>query len=217
MITRKEKLSRARLYVVLGPQSASGRPAEEVAREAVLGGADIIQLRMKGASTREIVRRAQSVGRAVQELGALFIVNDDPIAAAESGADGVHVGQDDWSVADARRSAGSGLLVGKSTHSPEQAKAAAREAADYLGFGPMFATPTKPDYRAIGPDQIRAILGAFEQPFFAIGGIDLAAVPGLLAMGASRIAVVRAVQDAPDIRAAAQAFKTLLAKQESHA
>lgn len=217
MTTRKEKLNRARLYLVLGPQSAAGRPAEEVAREAVLGGADIVQLRMKGASTDHVVRRARSVGRVVQSLGALFIVNDDPAAAVESGADGVHVGQDDLSVAEARLRVGPDLLVGKSTHSPEQAKAAAREAADYLGFGPMFTTPTKPDYRAIGPAQIGSILGAFDPPFFAIGGIDLTTAPGVLAMGAGRIAVVRAIQDAADVRAAARAFKDLLTKQESHA
>lgn len=215
MLTRKQKLDRATLYVVLGAASASGRPAEETAREAVLGGADIIQLRMKGARTDELTRKARAVGSVVQGLGALFIVNDDPDAAVASGADGVHVGQDDLSVAEARRRVGPGLLIGKSTHSPEQAAAAGLEDADYLGFGPMFSTPTKPDYREVGPDRIREILGSFAQPFFAIGGIDQVTAPRVLASGATRLAVVRAVQDAPDARSAARALKNLLLKEET--
>lgn len=217
MTTRKEKLNRARLYVVLGASSAAGRPVEEIAREAVLGGADIIQLRIKDLETSELIQKARSVGRVVRDLGALFIVNDDPIAALEAGADGVHVGQDDLSVARTRQTIGTDLLLGKSTHSVEQATAAAQEDADYLGFGPLFSTPTKPDYQAIGPDQIRSVLGKFPKPFFAIGGIDLQTAPRVLALGAERIAVVRAVQDAPDVRAAAKAFKTLLIQQETHA
>lgn len=217
MITRKEKLNRARLYVVLGAASTGGRPAEDIAREAVLGGADIVQLRIKGASSAELTRRAKSVGKTVRDLGALFIVNDDPAAAMESGADGVHVGQDDLGVAETRRRVGPDLLIGKSTHSPEQARFAANEDVDYLGFGPMFSTPTKPDYRAIGPDCIRVILGDVRKPFFTIGGIDLGNVSQILDRGAERVAVVRAVQDAGDVRAAAAAFKKILSKQESHA
>jgi thiamine-phosphate pyrophosphorylase len=214
MTTKKQWLERARLYVVLGDRSASGRPAEETAREAVLGGADIVQLRMKGAGTTELTRRARQVGAEVQRLGALFIVNDDPRAAVDSGADGVHVGQDDAPVAEVRRLVGQGFLIGKSTHSPEQAAAAGLEDADYLGFGPMFQTPTKPDYRAVGPDRIREVLGTFRQPFFAIGGIDLNTAPAVIASGASRLAVVRVVQDAADPRAAARALKDLLIKEE---
>jgi thiamine-phosphate pyrophosphorylase len=215
MITKNEKLSNARLYVVLGSESAGGRPAEAVAREAVLGGADIIQLRMKGASTGDLTRRARSVGKIVQDLGALFIVNDDVTAAIDSGADGVHIGQDDLAVTEVRRRAGFGLLIGKSTHSPAQAITASGEAVDYLGFGPMFSTPTKPDYRAIGPEQIREIDGKISKPFFAIGGISLQTAREVLRMGADRIAVVRAVQDADNVRAAAEAFKKLLTQQES--
>ncbi|MBP9732796.1 MAG: thiamine phosphate synthase [Candidatus Omnitrophica bacterium] len=214
MTTRKAKLNTARLYVVLGGASASGRPAEEIAREAVLGGADIIQLRMKGADQSELVRRARSVGAVVQSLGALFIVNDDARAALDSGADGVHVGQDDLSVGEVRRIVGADLLIGKSTHSIDQAVAAGREDVDYLGFGPMFSTPTKPDYRAVGPDRIKGILGTFDQPFFAIGGIDFSTAPQVITLGASRLAVVRAVQDAADVQQAARKLKDLLIKEE---
>lgn len=214
MTTKKSKLNAARLYVVLGGSSAAGRPAEEIAREAVLGGADIIQLRMKGADSADLLRRARSVGAVVQGLGALFIVNDDARAALESGADGVHVGQDDLSVGETRRLVGSGLLIGKSTHSVDQAAAAGREDVDYLGFGPMFSTPTKPDYRAVGPVRIKDILGTFEQPFFVIGGIDLSTAPQVIVLGASRLAVVRAVQDATDVRQAARMLKELLIKEE---
>ena len=217
MTTRQEKLKHARLYVILGAFSAAGRPAEEIAREAVLGGADIIQLRVKDVPAAEYVRTAHRVGRVTRELGALFIVNDDPVVALEAGADGVHVGQDDLSVAQTRRLIGPGLLLGKSTHSTEQALAASREDVDYLGFGPLFGTPTKPDYAAIGPHQISTVVGAFHQPFFAIGGISLENAPRVLALGAERIAVVRAVQDAPDVRAAAEAFKKILTQQETHA
>ncbi len=182
-----------------------------------MGGADIVQLRMKGASREELIRRSRAVAKEVQGLGAIFIVNDDPVAAVESGADGVHIGQDDLGVEAARRIVGAGLIVGKSTHSPEQALAASREAVDYLGFGPMFSTPTKPDYKAIGPDQIARITGAFDVPFFAIGGIDLGTLPGVLATGAERVAVVRAVQDAADVRAAARTIKNILTNQEANA
>lgn len=216
MTSRRAKLNEARLYVVLGASNRAGRTAEVTAREAVLGGADIVQLRVKDAERSERVRLGKAVGRVVRTLGALFIVNDDPRAAADSGADGVHVGQDDLDVQEVRRIVGPDMLIGKSTHSIDQAAAAdAEPEVDYLGFGPMFATPTKPDYRAVGPDRVRGILGRVAKPFFAIGGIDLTTAPDVIAMGASRIAVVRAVQDAEDAREAARKLKELLTQQEA--
>ncbi len=138
--------------------------------------------------------------------GALFVVNDDPHLAAAANADGVHVGQDDVSVAQARMLLGPDRLVGLSTHTPAQIDAAAPAGVDYIGVGPVHATPTKPGRPAVGLDLVRYAAHRATVPFFAIGGIDAGNVESVRAAGAQRVAVVRALTEADDPERAAAAL-----------
>jgi thiamine-phosphate pyrophosphorylase len=139
-----------------------------------------------------------------------LIVNDHAEIAAQVPVEGVHVGQDDDSVASAREKAGREILVGRSTHNLEQAIAAQREGADYIGFGPIFATPTKPDYKPIGFDQIKAAHDQVRVPIFCIGGIKIDSLGEVLAAGAKRVAIVSGLLKAPDIAKYARGCKALL-------
>jgi thiamine-phosphate pyrophosphorylase len=212
MDSRRERLRRARLYFV-----TDVRPGLEELLAAVLaGGVDMVQLRDKTASDEELMRAAVLFRRACDEHGALFWLNDRPDLAVACAADGVHVGQDDLDPAAARRLAGRGVLIGLSTHSPAQLDAAlAAGDADQLSVGPVWETPTKEGRRAAGLDYVRYAAGvAADRSWFAIGGIDLDNVRDVIAAGASRIVVVRAIRDAPDPRAAAAALRQALEETE---
>ena len=180
------------------------------AQAAVDGGVRIIQLRMKDAPRDEIV----SVGRTVRDItrgtDTLFIVNDDPSIAAEVGADGVHVGQGDMSVPEVRRLYPSLRIVGLSTHSPEQALASLDVKPDYIGVGPVWATPTKkiPD-PVLGIETAMRMVRSVPYPAVAIGGIDASRLPGLLQAGARNYAVVREVCGADDPLAAIRNLKRI--------
>lgn len=164
------------------------------AEAAVKAGVKIIQLRMKHVSREDILREAREVRRVTQGSDTLFIVNDDPTIAAEVGADGVHVGQDDLSPKDVRLRFPELKIVGLSTHNLDQVVAANDEPVDYIGVGPVYATPTKdvPD-PTLGLETMGAMIAASRQPAVAIGGIDLSRIPSVLAAGAKNFAVVRAV------------------------
>ena len=208
MDSRRERLRRARLYFV-----TDVRPGlEGLLAAALAGGVDMVQLRDKSASDDELARAAAVFRRLCDEHGALFWLNDRPDLVAACGADGVHVGQDDMPVAEARRAAGADVLVGLSTHSPAQLDAAvAAGEADQLSVGPVWETPTKEGRPAAGLDYVRhAARVAGSRPWFAIGGIDLGNVREVIAAGASRVVVVRAIRDAPDPRAAAAALREAL-------
>ena len=212
MDSRRERLRRARLYFV-----TDVRPGlEELLAAALAGGVDMVQLRDKTASDEELVRAAVVFRRACDEYGALFWLNDRPDLAVACGADGVHVGQDDLAPAAARQLAGRELLIGLSTHSSSQLDAAlAAGAADQLSVGPVWETPTKEGRPAAGLDYVRYAAGvAGDRPWFAIGGIDLDNVREVIAAGATRIVVVRAIRDAPDPRAAAAALREALEEAE---
>lgn len=180
------------------------------AQAAVDGGVRIIQLRMKDAPRDEIV----SVGRTVRDITrgteTLFIVNDDPSVAAEVGADGVHVGQGDMPVPEVRRLYPSLRIVGLSTHSPEQALASLDVKPDYIGVGPVWATPTKkiPD-PVLGIETAMRMVRSVPYPAVAIGGIDASRLPGLLQAGARNYAVVREVCGADDPLAAIRNLKRI--------
>ena len=180
------------------------------AQAAVDGGVRIIQLRMKDAPRDEIV----SVGRTVRDItrgtDTLFIVNDDPSIAAEVGADGVHVGQGDMPVPEERRLYPSLRIVGLSTHSPEQALASLDVKPDYIGVGPVWATPTKkiPD-PVLGIETAMRMVRSVPYPAVAIGGIDASRLPGLLQAGARNYAVVREVCGADDPLAAIRNLKRI--------
>jgi thiamine-phosphate pyrophosphorylase len=189
---RRERLRTARLYLVCDEQ-----PDEFLA--TVLGaGVDIVQLRIKDAGDDAIVAAGQRFARVATTHGALFILNDRPELVAATGADGVHVGQDDMAVSQAREVVGADRLIGLSTHSPAQVDAAANLDVDYIGVGPVHATPTKPGRPAVGLELVRHAAAHAAVPFFAIGGISPANVAAVRSAGAGRIAVVRALTEAAD-------------------
>jgi len=197
-----DRLATARLYLIC--------PALDGARlrAALRGGVDIVQLRMKDAGDDDVLRAAEHVRAACAEAGALFVLNDRPELVAAAGADGVHLGQDDMPVAQARELLGDACIIGISTHGPDDLARAA--GADYAGVGPVHATPTKPGRPAVGLDYVRHAAANASLPWFAIGGIDPSNVRDVVAAGATRIAVVRAITDAPDPEAAARALRAAL-------
>jgi thiamine-phosphate pyrophosphorylase len=172
----------------------------ETARTAAEGGASVIQLRLKGASTEEVIERGGPFRLLSEELGVTFVVNDDVQAALALLADGVHLGRDDQGVDIARAV---GLLLGRSASSTEEARLAEDEGAAYIGAGPVWSTPSKPDANPpIGLDGLRAISEAVRIPVIAIGGIDASNARECIDAGAFGVAVVRAAAQAADIRAA---------------
>jgi thiamine-phosphate pyrophosphorylase len=203
---RRQRLTHARLYLVCDP-----RPDAFLER-ALRGGVDIVQLRVKtpDIGDDEIVSAGRRYARLCAAHGALLILNDRPDLVVAAGADGVHVGQDDVPVPEARRAVGAERLVGLSTHSPSQIEAAGGRDVDYIGVGPVHATPTKPGRPAVGTELVRYAAGHARTPFFAIGGIDLTTVAAVRAAGGQRIAVVRALTDADDPEATARALHTAL-------
>ena len=183
-------LSACRLYGILdtGYVAPDGMPG--MASALIRGGIGILQLRAKQETPDEIVEMARGIAPLCRAAGIPFILNDHPELVGKAGADGVHVGQGDMPVQEARRLAGPGALVGKSTHSLEQALATSKERPDYLGFGPLFATPTKPDYTPIGTGDIRKVQEMVSLPVFCIGGITLSNLAGVVAAGARRVVIV---------------------------
>ena len=173
------------------------------AEAAVRAGVRFVQLRMKHASREEIVREATAVRRATAGSETLFIVNDDPAIAAEAGADGVHVGQGDMPPAEVRARYPDLRIVGLSTHNLDQVRASVTQPIDYIGVGPVYATPTKdiPD-PTLGLKTMGEMIAAAAHPAVAIGGIEAARLPEVLAAGARNFAVVRAVCQSPDPYAA---------------
>ncbi len=197
----RRSLAEARLYGILDLGYVTEDRAVSMATLLVESGVQILQLRAKQKSSSELVPLARDLAAVCRAHRVPFILNDHPEIVAEVGADGVHVGQDDLSLAEARRLSGRWALVGKSTHSLAQAAAAAREGADYIGFGPLFPTPTKPDYTAIGLDDIEAVHAAVRLPVFCIGGIKCHNLPEVLGAGARRVVIVSGLLQAGDVTA----------------
>jgi thiamine-phosphate pyrophosphorylase len=201
--SRQERLERARLYLVCEERD------DAFLRAALRGGVDIVQLRMKRSGDPEILAAARRFAELCREHEALFILNDRPDLAVEAGADGVHLGQDDMPVAQARQAVGAERLIGLSTHSEEQIGAA--HGVDYIGVGPVHATPTKPGRAPVGVELVRYAARQATLPFFAIGGLSVDNVGAVRAAGASRIAVVRALTEAPDPELAARRLRSAIA------
>ena len=197
-------LASCRLYGFIDTAYLAGRQPGAVAKELIAGGVDIIQVRAKELSHAQRVELARAVVNAAQDVP--VIVNDDIAAARETGAAGVHLGQEDFAgltrdrLKDLR-------IVGISTHSLAQARQAERDGADYIGVGPVFATGTKPGVKPVGLELVKAVTGQIAIPFFAIGGITLQNLDAVLAAGATRIAVVSAILNGADVAAAAKNFK----------
>ena len=200
------------LYLVATPRV--GMPEGEFLERvhaALEGGVELLQLRCKEWDALPYLRLAESVARLARDAGVPFIVNDRPDIALASGADGVHLGQQDLPVAWARQVA-PGLMIGRSSHEPAHAEQAIVEKARYFAVGPVWDTPTKPGRRAAGLSYVRDVaLRAIDVPWFAIGGITLENVHDVLEAGATRIAVVRSILDARDPADAARGFAELLA------
>jgi thiamine-phosphate diphosphorylase len=206
---RRERLRTARLYFVCEAQPDTD--LERLLRAALTGGADVVQLREKKLGRAEIERAAETFRRVADTFSALFILNDDPELARACDADGVHVGQDDVGAEQARELLGPDAIVGLSTHSEEQIAASAGRPVDYISVGPVWETPTKEGRPGVGTDLIAHAAEHAPHPFFAIGGIDAGNAKQVVAAGAERLCVVRAIRDAADPEAAAtelrQAFR----------
>ncbi len=196
-----------RLYVIIDRAAAGTRPLAQIAHAAIRGGADVLQLRDKTASTKALLAEAAGLLRLTRAAGIPFIVNDRADIAHAVGADGVHLGQEDMPVAAARRLLGPGRLIGKSTHTLEQARTAEDEGPDYIGVGPIFPTPTKPDYGHVGLGLITQVMQQVKVPAVCIGGIDADNLTHVLEAGAERFAVVRAVCAASSPQAPARRLK----------
>jgi thiamine-phosphate pyrophosphorylase len=176
------------------------------------GGVDLIQLRGKAQTLEQLTEIAAKLHSITSRAEIPLIINDHALVAESVPLEGVHVGQDDDPVAVARKKAGRDLWVGKSTHSFEQALAAQREGADYIGFGPIFATPTKPDYEPIGLNEINRVHVAVTLPIFCIGGIKIDNLKQIITAGARRVAIVSGLLKAKDIAAYAREAKGLLSE-----
>jgi thiamine-phosphate pyrophosphorylase len=199
------------LYVITDETISGGRSHAGIARQATLGGADVIQLRDKTCSTLELLRTARDLRSIIQKSGTLFIVNDRLDVAMASGADGVHFGQDDMRVSTARQLAPPGFIIGVSVGTTGEAVEAERDGADYLAISPTFSTASKDDAGpGRGLDRLREIRGAVSIPVIAIGGINRENVRDVIAAGADGVAVISAVVASPDITVAARELRDLV-------
>lgn len=202
----RERLRRARLYLVV--EAA----AEHVLPAALRGGVDMVQLRDKELDDESLLRAAARFRAVCEEHGALLWLNDRPDLALAADVDGVHVGQDDQPPGEVRELVGDELLVGLSTHSPEQFDAALGSEADQLSVGPVWETPTKAGRPAAGLEYVSyAARHGGDAPWFAIGGIDDGNIGEVVAAGARRVVVVRAIRDAADPEAASRRLRDALA------
>ena len=203
-------LAHCRLYAILDLSYVAITAAEETATQLMRGGADVIQLRGKQQDAAELTDLTEKLHRLTTKAGIPLIINDHPEIAREVAVEGVHLGQDDYAIAAAREIVRRECLIGKSTHSLDQAVAAQSEGADYIGFGPLFATPTKPDYEPVGTGEIRRVHELVRLPIFCIGGIKLSNLPGVLAAGAKRVVIVSGLLQSSDIAVATRAARNLL-------
>lgn len=190
-----------KLYVITESMISRGRSNEEIVREAIKGGAGIIQLRKKESDKNKIKNEAIRLLKICRENNVLFIVNDYVDVALEIGADGVHLGQSDMPIKEAREICGDRLIIGLSTHSIEQAVKADMEGADYITIGPIYKTRAK-DY-TIGINLIKEIINKIKKPLIAIGGINDNNIDSVLGQGVKSVAVISAVVSSDDVRGTA--------------
>lgn len=182
----------------------------EIARKTISAGADILQLRAKSCSDRRILKIGRAIKNLVRKSKVLFVLNDRADLARIIDADGLHLGQEDLPVKDARNILDNNKIIGLSTHSVEEAKEAERQKADYIAVGPIFPTATKPQSIALTPSIIRKIKDKVKIPFVAVGGINLDNLDQVLTCGAQRVAVCRAIITAKDVSATTKEFRQRL-------
>jgi thiamine-phosphate pyrophosphorylase len=199
------------LYVILDRTAARDRDLGAVLESVIAGGARMVQLREKAWPSGRLLPLAERLRGRCRTAGVTFIVNDRVDLALAVGADGVHLGQDDLPPRAARPLLRSGMILGRSTHSVEQAQAALAEGADYIAVGSMFPTATKPDFELVGPDLIRKLRPEIPVPLIGIGGITPANVAQVIGAGADGVAVISAVCGADDPAEATRRFLRAIA------
>ena len=205
--TRADTAARVRgLYVIVDPEATRGRPVLEVADAVLEGGASLVQLRDKAGELGTVLPTARALKTLCESRGALFIVNDDPALAFASGAHGLHLGQEDMPVAEARRIVDSGTIIGRSNNTIEEIEASRDAGADYLAVGAVFATSTMGKSRrpVVGTDLITTAKEAADQPIVAIGGITRYNAAEVMRAGADCICAVGAITLADNPKTAAQ-------------
>jgi len=199
------------IYLILTLPDGNPPAALAMARAAISGGITWLQMRIKGKRRRDLLPLGRALHALCRAHGVTFIVNDDPILARRLRADGVHLGQEDMAnfpIPFVRRLLGKGKLIGVSTHSLSQAKAALSQDVDYIAFGPLFPTPAKP--YSIGTQEIPLVLSLTEKPIILIGGIDVSNIGMLKDMGGKYFAMIRGLLDAPDITARVKEIRARL-------
>jgi len=206
-------LADAFLYAIIDLGYVNTDNVSSILEKLIAGGIDIVQLRGKNRSLDELSALAEKLLRLTMPAKTPFIANDHAEIAQRVAVQGVHVGQDDDSIEKVRAQLKRPIVVGKSTHSIEQAVAAEREGADYIGFGPIFSTPTKPDYSPIGLAQIREVHERVSIPIFCIGGIKSENLTQVIAAGAKRVVIVSGLLQAHNIAEYARACKKLLRRE----
>ena len=205
------------LYLVTDRGLSLGRSTVDIVRAAVAGGVTCVQLREKECSTRQFVAEARAVREVLTGTGIPLIINDRIDVALAVGADGVHLGQTDMLIADARRMVGKDMLIGISAECVDDAVRAESEGADYVGISPVFSTPTKTDTApALGLDGVARIRAAVSLPLVGIGGIGPGNAAGVIRAGCDGVAVVSAIVSAPDPRKAAAELKTIIRQAKEH-
>ena len=204
-------LSECRLYGIIDLGYVESCDAAGIVEQMVEGGVDLIQLRGKNRSIGELVAVSAELHDLTSKSSTPLIVNDHAEIARRVPVEGVHVGQADEPIESVRQKAARSILVGKSTHSVEQARAAQAEGADYIGFGPIFATPTKPDYAPIGLQEIARVYAEVNLPIFCIGGINVDNLQSVIDAGAKRVVMVSALLKAHNIVDYARCVTDMLA------
>lgn len=213
--TRTSALIDAKLYFLAMPELTE-RPLTEVTQSAIRGGVHVVQLRAKKLADSLFLNLARQLREVTARERCLFVINDRPHIARLVHADGVHLGQDDLPIQEARAIVGDELFVGRSTHSLAQAQEAERQGADYIGVGPVFTTATKENHEPVlGPEAAGAIMKQVQVPAFAIGGIDAERIASVVTAGYSRVAIASAISKADNPEATAQFFVTQLNVNQS--
>lgn len=211
---RRARLDAARLYLVCDA-APGGRTLGDVLPAAIAGGVDVVQLRVKDMDEDELTAHAREAQAICARHGALFVVNDHPSVAVACEADGVHVGQEDMPAAQARELVGEDVLIGLSTHAPGEIDAVGPE-VDYVGVGPIHATPTKLGRPAVGASLVRYAAAHARVPFFAIGGLRAGNLGEVLDAGATRVCVLRAIAQAESPERAARELRTQIDRRSTH-
>jgi thiamine-phosphate pyrophosphorylase len=202
------------LYAIIDLGYASPENASGILEKLIAGGIDMVQLRGKNHSVDELSLLAEKLLRLTTPAAIPLIANDHAQIAQRVDVQGVHVGQEDESIETVRTQVGRPIIVGKSTHSVDQATAAEREGADYIGLGPIFPTPTKPDYPPIGLSQIHQVRKRVSVPIFCIGGIKLENLGQVLAAGAKRVVIVSGLLQANDVVGYTRSCKKLISESD---